>query len=85
MVVYNERGEATTNAEPHRDVYFEIALHVTETREDFIFTTLSKYIGEISKIIIPKQLIKRAVQCFYEEHREEFDRFVEEMDERDNE
>lgn len=58
---------------------------LTETKEDFIFTTIANWMMNEdlvnttkSKICVSKRLLIRAITCFQQEHREEYDRLVEE-------
>lgn len=59
----------------------EIANKVDETRDDFIFTTILRFMEhdtEMSKIPISKQLLCRALICFRQEHAEEYYRLLDE-------
>lgn len=53
----------------------EIAHKVEETKDDFIFTTISKFMDleeTVSKIPMSKQILCRALICFKEDHPEEY-------------
>jgi hypothetical protein len=55
----------------------EYVTHVTETEDKFIFDHVSRYINEELftpeyQTIIPKRLLERALICFKEEHKEEW-------------
>ena len=73
------------------DDYFkyvaEIAHKCEEQRDDFIFTTIYRFMGqdmEMSKIPMSKQILCRALTCFKEEHTEEYYRLLDESYERTN-
>ncbi len=56
----------------------EYAIHATETEDKFIFDHVSRYINEELftpeyQTVIPKRLLERALICFKEEHRQEWD------------
>lgn len=55
----------------------EYAIHVTETEDKFIFDHVSRYINEELftpeyQTVIPKRLLERALICFKEEHKDEW-------------
>lgn len=55
----------------------EYVTHVTETEDKFIFDHVSRYVNEELftpeyQTIIPKRLLERALICFKEEHKEEW-------------
>jgi len=58
----------------------KFASTVEETTEDFIFTSIQKY-AEETKILgqrfIPKIVIKRALECYAVDHKNEFDFLME--------
>lgn len=61
--------------ESFNDYVYEIAYKIEETKEDFILTNISTFCGtdyEISKYPISKEIIKRALICFMDEHSEEY-------------
>lgn len=63
----------------------EIAHQVEETQEDFIFTVVCKYFGqddEISKMPISKEILRRAILCFEEEHHDEYYQLLNESNKR---
>lgn len=56
----------------------EYVTHVTETEDKFIFDHVSRYVNEELftqeyQTVIPKRLLERALICFKEEHRQEWD------------
>ena len=56
----------------------ERTIKVTETEEAFIFEYMSKYINGAITLdeggyVIPKRLLTRALECFKQEHKEEWD------------
>ena len=56
-------------------VTLELETKVTETAEDFIFTTVRRWIGsnqEIGKTAISKRILKRALYFYMTEHAEEY-------------
>lgn len=55
----------------------EYVTHVTETEDKFIFDHVSRYINEELftpeyQTIVPKRLLERALICFKEEHKDEW-------------
>ena len=55
----------------------EYVTHVTETEDKFIFDHVSRYVNEELftpeyQTIVPKRLLERALICFKEEHKEEW-------------
>lgn len=63
----------------------EITHKVEETRDDFIFTTISTFMGqniELSKIPISKEILCRALVCFKNEHADEYYKLLDESNER---
>lgn len=55
----------------------EYAIHVTETEDKFIFDHVSRYVNEELftpeyQTVIPKRLLERALICFKEEHKDEW-------------
>lgn len=66
----------------------EIVHKVNETQDDFIFTTISRFMGqdsELSKIVISKRILCQALICFRQEHAEEYYRLIDESNERTKE
>lgn len=66
----------------------EIIYKVNEKQDDFIFTTISRFMGqdlEMSKIVMSKRILCRALECFKQEHAEEYYRLVDECNERTKE
>ena len=58
---------------------------VEETKDDFIFTTISSFMGtdiEMSKIPMSKQILCRALICFQREHADEYFRLLDESNTR---
>lgn len=68
------------------DKYMHEIIHkAEETRDDFIFTTISKFMGEdieMSKIPMSKQILCRALICFKNEHPDEYYQLLDESSER---
>ena len=54
------------------NITYTIAKQVTEETDKFIFETIRPYCEEQSKIIVSKELLKRALICFKEEHYDEY-------------
>lgn len=55
----------------------EYVTHVTETEDKFIFDHVSRYVNEELftpeyQTVIPKRLLERALICFKEEHKDEW-------------
>ena len=63
------------------NLIYTITHKVEETKDDFIFTTISGFMGtdiEMSKIPMSKQILCRALICFRQEHAEEYYRLLDE-------
>lgn len=59
----------------------DIIHKVEETKDDFIFTTIMRWAGyehDISRIIMSKQILCRALICFKEEHTDEYFKLLDE-------
>ena len=68
-----------------QEITGEIINKVKETKDDFIFTTIARFMEndiEMSKIVMSKQILCRALICFKEEHTEEFYRLSDESNAR---
>lgn len=60
---------------------YTITHKVEETKDDFIFTTISNFMDndiEMSKIPMSKQILCRALICFQREHADEYYRLLDE-------
>lgn len=49
-----------------------IIQQVREEEDRFIFETVQPYIRDMTKMVISKKILCRALQCFQEEHFEEY-------------
>ena len=49
-----------------------IIQQVREEQDRFIFETITPYIEDMTRMIISKKILCRALQCFQEEHFEEY-------------
>lgn len=49
-----------------------IIQQVREEEDRFIFETITPYIKDMTKMIVSKKILCRALQCFQEEHFEEY-------------
>lgn len=49
-----------------------IIQQVREEQDRFIFETVEPYVKETTKLVISKKILCRALQCFKEEHFEEY-------------
>jgi len=59
----------------------DIIHKVEETKDDFIFTTIMRWMGnehDISRVIMSKQILCRALICFKEEHTDEYFKLLDE-------
>ena len=68
-----------------QEITGEIVNKVKETTDDFIFTTIVRFMGkdvEMSRIPMSKQILCRALICFKEEHAEEYYRLLDESNAR---
>lgn len=55
----------------------KIVITVREDRDRFIFETVGEYLSIKHQVIIPKQVLLRSIECFKEEHKEEFNALME--------
>lgn len=53
------------------DFINEIYMKMRETQEDFIFQHISPYITDTTQIIVNKELLKRAITEYFQNHPEE--------------
>ncbi len=63
----------------------EIIHKAEETKDDFIFTTISRFMGQdtvMSTIPMSKQILCRALICFRQEHSDEYYQLLDESYER---
>ena len=63
----------------------EIIHKAEETMDDFIFTTISRFMGQdvvMSTIPMSKQILCRALICFQQEHSDEYHKLLDESYER---
>ena len=63
----------------------EIINKVEETRDDFIFTTISRFMEQdtvMSTIPMSKQILCRALICFQQEHTDEYYQLLDESNAR---
>lgn len=70
-----------------QNIIHEIVNKVEETRDDFIFMTISRFMEQdlvMSKIPMSKQILCRALICFQQEHADEYYRLLDECKERNN-
>lgn len=49
-----------------------IVQQVREEQDRFIFETVEPYLKDMTKMVISKKILCRALQCFQEEHFEEY-------------
>lgn len=49
-----------------------IVQRVREEQDRFIFETVEPYLKDMTKMVISKKILCRALQCFQEEHFEEY-------------
>lgn len=55
----------------------KIVTTVKEDSDRFIFETVGEWLSVECKLIIPKQVLLRSIECFKQEHKEEFDALME--------
>ena len=61
----------------------KIAYTVQEEWDRFIFQTVEPYLEEMTKIVISKEILVRALTCFAHEHPEELKHLQEKIAEED--
>ena len=71
-------GNVTTRI---TEITESIIQQVREEQDRFIFETVEPYIKEMTKMIISKKILCRALQCFKEEHFEEYMALIKESEE----
>lgn len=73
----NDYLSGTNTLELYFNEMKEKIIEFEETKDEFIFSQLSKYCDGVieheSDTIIPKRLLIRALTCFKQEHKEEWD------------
>ena len=57
----------------------DITQKVTEQEDRFIFETISSWLSDTYRIDISKKILCRALECFKDEHCEEYARLMELM------
>ena len=68
-----------------QNIIHEIVHKAEETRDDFIFTTISRFMGQdtvMSTFPMSKQILCRALIYFKQEHPDEYHRLLDESIER---
>lgn len=63
----------------------DIATKVVETRDRFIFTTINSWLNEKYDITVSKRMLIRALQCFQEEHFDEYEHLKKLMRDKESE
>ena len=67
------------------DIYSQIEINITqrvvEKQDRFIFEIISSWFEETYQLKISKRILERALNCFKEEHLEEFVSLMREMEE----
>lgn len=64
--------------------FFEkLTTQVKETEEDFIFSVISQYFEEKTKLIIPKDLLIDALWLYKETYPERYERMIKEAEKRE--
>lgn len=64
-----------------KSITTQIIHEFNETKDDFIFTSIARAFGkdeEMSRVLMSKEILKRALICFREEHAEEYYRLLDE-------
>ena len=73
---YKEGGtkmnENVTTPTQVTEITENLIQQVREEQDRFIFETIHPYIKEMTKMIVSKKILCRALQCFQEEHFEEY-------------
>lgn len=70
-----------TETEDGINITDEIAYTVKEEFDRFIFQSVEPYLEEMTKIVISKEILVRALVCFANEHPEELKHLQEKMKE----
>lgn len=60
-----------------------IVQQVREEQDRFIFETITPYIEDMTKMVISKKILCRALECFKNEHPEEFNALMNEMEDKE--
>lgn len=55
---------------------------VREEQDRFVFETVEPYIKETTKLVISKKILCRALQCFQEDHFEEYMALIKESEDK---
>lgn len=59
------------------NVVHKITAQMREDEENFIYENVSPYLCDYFKAVIPKELLTRAIVCFANEHKEEYETIME--------
>lgn len=63
------------------DWYIEMIVEVKEEIDRIVFKVISDWYGRDYATIVPKKLIIRALECFRDEHPEEYEALCKKVDE----
>lgn len=77
----NMEGNMTTRI---TEITESIIQQVREEQDRFIFETVEPYIKDMTKMVISKKILCRALQCFQEEHFEEYMALKKESEEKED-
>lgn len=65
----------------YTNISVDITKQVREENDRFIFETISSWFYETYQMVISKRMLIRAMECFKEEHPEEYAALIKEVEE----
>lgn len=73
--------DTTKKFDSYTKVEIDITQRMIEEQDRFIFEVISSWFEETYQLKISKRILERALNCFKEEHIEEFASLLREMEE----
>ena len=74
-------SDRKVNFDSYSKIDIDITQRIVEEQDKFIFEVISNWFEETYQLKISKRILKRALDCFKEEHLEEFAILKKEMEE----
>lgn len=74
-------SNGTKKFDSYSHIEIDITQRMVEEQDRFIFEVISSWFEEIYQLKISKRILERALNCFKEEHLEEFASLMREMEE----
>lgn len=74
-------SDRTVKLDSYTNISVDITQRIVEEQDRFIFEVISSWFEETYQLKISKRILERALNCFKEEHLEEFASLKKEMEE----